>query len=81
MNGKHIKWINLLHRSGDMKSLKNQYFVFLNSLQNVMLEKFIYYFLFVKFNSRKMKTIAYFSFGKSQKLVIEKINTRENLFL
>ena len=51
---------NLLHRSEDMKSLRNQYFVLSNGLQNLILKKLIYFFCFVKFNSCKMKKIAYF---------------------
>ena len=57
---------NLLHCSEDMKSLRNQYFVLSNGLENLILKNLIYVFSFVKFNSCKMKKIAYFLFAKSQ---------------
>ena len=87
LNGKHIKWIIALMKPiyftvrKDMKSLRNQYFVFSNRPQNLILAKFLYFFPFAKFNSCKMKKFAYFLFAKSQKLILVKIITRENLFL
>ena len=70
---------NLLHRLEIYD--KSQKFVFSNRPQNFFISSLSRNLIL----SCKMKKIAHFSFAKSQKLILVKINmkinTRENLFL
>ena len=66
----NIKWIIELMKTiyftvrKDIKSLRNQYFVFSYRPRNLILAKFLYFFSFAKSNSSEIEKIAYFLLAK-----------------
>ena len=55
---------NLLHHSTRYKKFQNQYYISSNRQRNLILAKFLYFFSFAKFNSRKIEKLP-----KSQKIL------------